>query len=179
MNPPDGGTSCRAQCANGERSRGSSEFTPGVTHLGFIRFDGRVASVDFVPPTAGVVDLYCVLDWTEVAGLRVQPAGAVPTLAVLEDLVAKSDPSGPSPSVDELALDGGEERFGHCVVLALTRSSDPQHNAVCASQDGEIPSRILPGFQSGNPGFNSAGMVAHARFAQPTFASRRVHTVVP
>ncbi len=61
----------------------------------------------------------------------------------------------------------------------LTPSSDRQHNAVCASQDGEVLTRLLLGFQSGKPGFNSAGMVAHARLAQPTFGSWQVHAVVP
>jgi hypothetical protein len=60
------------------------------------------------------------LGTAEVAERRVQPAGVVPTLDVLEDTVSKFGPLWPRTGIDELALDGGEERFGHRVVPALS-----------------------------------------------------------
>jgi hypothetical protein len=61
-----------------------------------------------------VVDSF-VLGGAQVAERRVQPAGVVPALDVLEDSASKSDPCGPRTRVDELAFDSGEKRFGHRV----------------------------------------------------------------
>ena len=52
-----------------------------------------------------------VLIGTETADGRVQPAGVVPTLDVVEDGTVESGSDRPRPGVDELAFDCGEEGF--------------------------------------------------------------------
>jgi hypothetical protein len=61
-----------------------------------------------------------VLGETEVAERRMQSAGVVPTLDVLKDITSKSGSRRPCTGIDELTLDGGEKRFSHGVVPALT-----------------------------------------------------------
>ena len=79
----------------------------------------------------------------EVVERAVEAAHVVPALDVIEDGAAKSGPRRPCPSVDELALDGGEKRFGYCVVPALALASDREHDAVGPGQLGKVTARVL------------------------------------
>ena len=77
-----------------------------------------------------------VLGGTEVAERRVQPAGVVPALDVLEDGASKSGSRSPCSRVDELSLNGGEERSATALSqrssLRPTESTTPLARAKAA-----------------------------------------------
>ena len=72
-----------------------------------------------------------------------QSARVVPALDVLEDGASKSGSRRPSAGIDELALDGGEEALGHCIVPALALAPDREDDAVGPGQLGKVTARIL------------------------------------
>jgi hypothetical protein len=93
----------------------------------------------------GVVKSCFVLVRADVAEGRVQPAGVVPALDVVEDGAVESCSGWPGPIVDEFALDGGEEGFGHGVIPALALPAYRQHDAVDPGHLGEVSARVLGG----------------------------------
>jgi len=89
-----------------------------------------------------VVDSF-VLSGAEVTERRMQPAGVVPALDVLEDRASKSSSGRPRTRLDEFALDGGKKRLGDRVVPAFALATDQEDDAVGPGQLGEVATRVL------------------------------------
>jgi hypothetical protein len=70
----------------------------------------------------------------EVVQCGVPAAGVVPALDPVEDRLVGGRPGGPGTSVEQLGLDGREERLGDGVVPALTAPADREPDAVLVGQ---------------------------------------------
>jgi hypothetical protein len=78
----------------------------------------------------------------EVVQCGVSTTGVVPALDPVEDRFVGRGPGGPGTSVEQLGLDGREERLGDGVVPALTATTDRQAYAVLV---GQTPGTRSPG----------------------------------
>jgi hypothetical protein len=80
----------------------------------------------------------------EIVQCGVTTAGVVPTLDPVEDRLVSGGPGGPGAAVEQLGLDGREERLGDGVVPAMTAPAERESDSVLVGQTPVLDAGVMP-----------------------------------